>query len=370
MLNTQIAPLRIIGSDASLSQGQKTFNSQIQQIEKLRTRLAAWEAAATAYQAKFAREMLPLVNIALEQRLRLLHRLDSAAAQKDLSRGECRQLSALAVDLAAEILADSDNDDVKAIYNKHSKSDYDTEEAEQLQGLKGLMEDMLDVDLGDDADLNSPADIMRQAQAKLREQQAHHAAQRQARQDDRAQRKKSAKQQEKEQQAKADEQQISQSIREIYRKLVSALHPDREPDPQERERKTGLMQRINQAYDTRNLLQLLELQLELEHIDKVSITKIDEERLRHYNAILKEQIAELTGELMHIELSFREQFALSPQARLKPETVLRDLSLDITLAAKANREMEQTLRSLEETKNLKAWLKAARKKPDRSQFDW
>ena len=369
MFKAQIAPLRITGSDASLSKGQKTFNSQIQQIEKLRTRLAAWEAAATAYQAKYARDMVPLVKIAAEQRLRLLYRLDSAAEQKDLTRGERRQLSAMVADLAAAILADIDDDDVKAIYNRHSKSDYDTEEAEQLQGLKDLMEGILDVDLGDEANFNSPEDIMRQAQAKLREQQAHCEAERQARHDKRAKRKKSDKQQEKDDQAKADEKQISQSIREIYRKLASALHPDREPDPQERERKTGLMQRINKAYDNRNLLQLLELQLELEHIDSVSIGKIDEERLRHYNAILKEQIAELMGELMHVELSFREQFEMSPQARIKPETVLRDLSLQLLLAANSNREMEQTLVALEETKHIKAWLKEARKKPTRRELD-
>ncbi len=51
----------------------------------------------------------------------------------------------------------------------------------------------------------------------------------------------------KESQQQVEEQQTSQSIRELYRKLVSALHLDREPDPQERERKTLLMQRINQC---------------------------------------------------------------------------------------------------------------------------
>ena len=51
---------------------------------------------------------------------------------------------------------------------------------------------------------------------------------------------------------------MSQSIREVYRKLAGALHPDRESDPQERERKTALMQRVNQAYAKNNLLQLLD----------------------------------------------------------------------------------------------------------------
>ncbi|WP_262471530.1 J domain-containing protein, partial [Clostridioides difficile] len=79
-----------------------------------------------------------------------------------------------------------------------------------------------------------------------------------------------------------EQAQISLSIREVYRKLASALHPDRETDPQERDRKTRLMQRVNEAYDKNNLLQLLELQLELDHIDQRSINHISEARLTHY----------------------------------------------------------------------------------------
>ena len=50
----------------------------------------------------------------------------------------------------------------------------------------------------------------------------------------------------------------SQSVRDVYRKLVSALHPDREADGAERERKTALMQRANQAYERNDLLELLD----------------------------------------------------------------------------------------------------------------
>jgi hypothetical protein len=53
-------------------------------------------------------------------------------------------------------------------------------------------------------------------------------------------------------------------------------HPDREPDPHERERKTALMQRANHAYGKNDLLKLLELQLELEHIDQPAYTTLDD----------------------------------------------------------------------------------------------
>ena len=368
MLKPQLNPIQIAGSDSSLSKGQKTFNSQIQQIEKLRTRLAAWDAATAAYQEKFTRELVPLLANATELQVRLVHSLDRAAGQKDLTRRERRMLRETVADLAGEILAERDDAELKAIYNKHSRSDYDSEEAAGLQDMKDMVEGLFGLDLGSDGRLDSPDEILRRAQTQFQEKQALYEAEGQAREERRARRKKSARQLEKEERAEADARQVSQSIREIYRKLASALHPDRETDPQERVRKTALMQRINQAYDKRNLLQLLELQIELEHIDRNVIARLDDERLRHYNAILREQIAELRQELMRVEATFRAQFGIDPFVSMKPETVVRDLAHEILLVKQANREIERDLLALAGTKGIKAWLRKALRQPARDDF--
>lgn len=42
------------------------------------------------------------------------------------------------------------------------------------------------------------------------------------------------------------------------------------------------MQRVNIAYDNRNLLALSELQLEVEQIDQSMISTISDDRLKHY----------------------------------------------------------------------------------------
>lgn len=369
MHRSQLTSVQIAGDDNPLSKGQKTFNSQIQQIEKLRARLAAWDVATTAYQEKYTRELAPLFAVATELQLKLVHRLDSATAQKGLTRTEQRMLSDLIADLAGHLLAERDDADLKAIYNKHSRSDYDSEEAAQMQDMKSMLEGMFGLDLGDDADFDSPDEIMRRVQAQFEERQARYATEQQAREERRAKRKKSARQLEKEERAEADAKQINQSIREIYRKLASALHPDRETDPQERVRKTELMQRINQAYDKQNLLQLLELQLELEHIDRDVLGRLDEERLRHYNTILKRQVAELKCELMRVESAFCAQFGIPPFVNVKPETVVRDLSDDIRHAQQENREMEQDLIALDTVKGVKAWLKKLRRRSPSDDFD-
>ncbi|RJF97643.1 J domain-containing protein [Noviherbaspirillum saxi] len=371
MLKPQLAPVQIAGSDNSLSKAQKTFNSQILQIEKLRTRLAAWDTASTAYQEKYTRELVPLLDATTKLQIKLIYALDHAAEQKGLTRAERNMLQKLIVGLAEEVLAERDDPELTAIHDKYSGPDDvgdEATEAAALQVMKGMLEDMFGVDLGDDTRLDSPEEIVQRMQAQFEEQQAGYEAKRQAEEERRAKRKKTAKQLEKEAQAEEDARKINQSIREIYRKLASALHPDRETDPEERLRKTALMQRINQAYDKQNLLQLLELQLELEHIDRNVISRLDEERLRHYNAILKKQVAELKQELMRVESAFCAQFHLSPFVSIKPETVMRDLDCDIASIKLGNREIEQDLQALESAKGIKAWLKKLRRRPVADDF--
>lgn len=362
MLQTRIQPLAIATRDGALSKGQKSFNSQIKQIEKLRAQLAAWEAAVPAYLEKYTRELLPLVEVAKEYQLKMVHGLDVASTSNGLSKRERQTIGEIIVALAGQLIDEDGKVELKALYNKHSGSDYDKEDAANLKGFMSVIEDALGVDLGDVDAMGSPEEVMRRAQAHMDEIQAQNELAQQAQEERRARRRKSKKQQEKEAQQEAAAEQISQSIREVYRKLASALHPDREPDAAERARKTTLMQRVNQAYEKRNLLQLLELQLELEHIDNDAIARLDEGKLRHYNAILKEQIGELNMELIYVQGQFRAQFGIHPFVVMKPETVLRGLNQDIIRLRQANREAERDLRALTDVKTLKAWLKSLRRR--------
>jgi hypothetical protein len=216
------------------------------------------------------------------------------------------------------------------------------------------------VDLGDDVDIDSHDELVKRAQARLLEQQAQGEATRQTEQ---ATRKKTAKQLAKEAKLEFEAKQLSLSIKEVFRKLVSALHPDRESDPEERQRKTALMQRVNLAYAKKNLLLLLELQLELEHIDQTSLDNISDERLKHFNKILKEQLAELDQEIFHTEDMFIAQFAYNPYDLLSPNAIMRHLDADIAAIRRTIRDLKQDLISLKDVRNLKAWLKAIRRRP-------
>jgi len=357
MLKTQ--PIRIAADkdQTHLSKEQKAFNALIKKIDAKRVLLAAWQEAMPFYQQKFASDMMPLIETSQGLQVELVHALDKATQQKGLNLTERRTIKSLICDMAGGLAAARGDATLKDIYNKHSGSDFDAEEAAAMQNMKSMLEDELGTDLGDDIDMSSPDEFFKRAHAHMQAQQDQFDAERQARN---AKRKKSAKQLAKEAQQLADEQQASQSIRELYRKLASALHPDREPDPAERERKTVLMQRVNQAYDQNNLLLLLELQLELEHIDQTTINTISASRLKHYNKILKEQLSELEHELHHTEGMFRGQFDIDPYTPLSPHTLMRYLAADIAGMQVAIHEIENDLLAFQDIKKLKAWLKALR----------
>lgn len=352
-----------------LSKAQKTFNTLIKQIEQGRARLAAWEAIDTPYHQKCATELQPLITDADDLQVKLVHCLDRAHDQPALTKPERRKLASVITGMAEELLTSRDDDTLKAIFNKHSDIDYDTVEAAGQADLKAEIEDALGFELDDSLDLRSPEDLLAHAHAKIREQQAQEEADREAWQQRQSQRKKSPKQLAAEAKEQAEAQQLQQSVREIYRKLASALHPDREPDPKERERKTALMQRVNQAYAKNNLLQLLELQLELEHIDQAALNNVSEDRLKHYNKILREQLAELQHEILRVESGYMGQALLDPYAMLSPDSVMRNLAAEIASIKRAIRDVKRDLLAFADIQQVKAWLKTLRKSRRRDAFD-
>ena len=354
---------------AALSKGQKAFNTLIKQIENKRTRLAAWESAMPPYHQKYLSDWVPLMESSADLRTKLVVCLDGAYDQKGFTKTERRTIAGIITDLAGELVAARQDAEMKRIYNRYSQSDYDREEAANLKGVQDMLEDALGLDLGEELDVSSPDEFFARAQEKIQERQAEFDAERQAHEDRRAKRAKSAKQLAQEARQQTQQRQLSQSIREVYRKLVSALHPDRETDPTERARKTALMQRVNQAYDKNNLLQLLELQLELEHIDQFALNNISDDRLKHYNKILKDQLAELDQEILHVEDQFRAEYGLSPFVDISPSTILRDLVRDVVTMQQANRDIEHDLELFNDIKMIKLWLKAVQRQSRMMNFD-
>lgn len=129
------------------------------------------------------------------------------------------------------------------------------------------------------------------------------------------------------------------------------------------------MQRVNEAYDKKNLLLLLELQLELEHIDQATINNMSESRLTHFNKVLKEQLTELEHEIYHTQAGFKVQFDIQPFTQISPATLMRHLAVDIVDMQKLIRDMQKDLLATNDIKTLKSWLKGIRLERERDYLD-
>jgi hypothetical protein len=337
-----------------LSKAQKRFNSLIKKLDQQKARLHEWTESIPHIQQYSANEYEPLYNEyrALEvQRLRLL---DEAHSNPAFKKREREKLTHLICETAGILISGDGDEDFKELYNRHSGSDYDEEqrqtEASSGDLVKSMMEEMLGLDLSH-ADFSSPDKL----QEFMAEQIKTEEAEREAR---RAKRKMTKRQEALEAQRQAEQTRIKQSIQEIYRKLATLLHPDREQDPAERERKTKLMQQVNQAYGKKDLLQLLELQLRAEQIDQDHINRIAEDRLESYNRILKEQSDELQTEIAEIEFTWRMQLNLPPYAAVTPKGLMSRLREDIRELRYQIATVKHDLITLKDPQNLKAWLKS------------
>lgn len=113
------------------------------------------------------------------------------------------------------------------------------------------------------------------------------------------------KRKQEEENAKKVAEMKQRSVKSIYLSLVKALHPDTETNEQLKQEKDELMRVVTTAYKQNDLKKLFEIELtflknETEHLDRLT-----EENLVLYNAVLKDQIAELKEEYNEVLMNPR-----------------------------------------------------------------
>jgi hypothetical protein len=340
-----------------MSRARKQFNTLIKKLEAMRLRLAAWKEAMPAIMRQAEQEFQPLAQAYSVHQRALVLLLDQMFQHKSMGKKDRAKLADLICSMALELLADDDDAELKDIYNRHSGGDFDAEADQDDAEFKGMMENILGVQMDADVDLRSPEAMLEALTAQLgrRVDQEQQAAQAKA-----AARRKPAGALAREQRQAAEADKLKQTVRDIFRKLVSELHPDREPDAAERERKTALMQRVNVAYAANDLLGLLELQLEIEQIDQAGLNNLSEERIKQYNKILDGQLREIERETASIEYLAAMEMGGQGHGHLTPQALLRCLRVDIAEMQAKVVAIVAELEEFRDVNKLKAWLKTYR----------
>lgn len=366
--STANSALALSISSAALGPEQKLFNQLLANIEVATRALQELSELSHKHQVERAQKLAGPSREVRQLNHELILFLDRRLqAPKGLSRKQQDNLRDIACAAAQNMAGDGDVDsDVQAAIDRlladalpganelaDGQGDASQRHAADREALESAMSEMLGVDLGDDVSLDSPEAL---ADALRRQMQAEQEREQQKREARAAKRKKPANATARQRQAQQDSLDADAALRNIYRKLASALHPDREPDEAERARKTQLMGRVNAANDAKDLLALLRLQLEVDQIDPGAIARMADDKLRHYNRLLKEQFKTVQQELAMQQSRLRHEWRL-PYADISAKTLQASLRQELQQLQRQIAVMRDDLRLMQDDKYLKAWAK-------------
>lgn len=354
-----------------LSKVRKQFNSLVKRLETERARLALWHDELPKIRAMADNELGPLLETFDGHRRALVTLLDQAWSHQSMSKRDREKLSDIICSTALELMdAGLSDDDLRKIYERHGRGDLDFGDADDVDSMRAALAEATGIHLDDDADLRSPAAMYDAFRAKMEQQVREQVAAEEAEEAEAAARPaKPAKVSAREARHQAEEAKLKQSVREIFRKLASALHPDRENDPAERARKTDLMQRANAAYAANDLLGLLELQLAVEQIDQAGLDNLGEDRIKQYNKILTGQVNDVKAELDALEFGVSMEMGWDFFQRPTLKGVTTMLRSDIAMAKKNVQQIAADLETFRDIKQLTAWLKKYRIAPPEPDID-
>lgn len=337
-----------------MSPAQKRFNQLLNQTETLAKKIEETHKLADAHRLVVVRTLAPLEKERTALMRQMAVWLDARLQRKGLSARQKAIATEILCHLAAAVASTGD-EAMHALYEAHSKTSLADEEKAVAADMKMFMEDMLGEEMGDDdTSFESLEDLFRASMARMQEKAAAEEAARASRQ---SRRKKSTAQIKAEARATAQLEDATGALRTIYRQLVSALHPDRETDHAEQLRKTALMKEANAAYEKRDLLGLLQLQLRAELIDASQMTSMAKEKLAALTALLKDRVKVLNDELYAIERQMVGEFDLPLYITLSAAALRRHLAeCELNLHEEITM-MKQDLALVQDDARFKRWLK-------------
>ena len=340
-----------------LSPAQQRFNKLLARVDNLGHQLQDFGRLADKVRGPhFARmaELERQMDAGKRQMLAFLHerlqRKGLTAAQQKTVREILQNL------LPPPGPGDEEDADLAALRTIYAPPPSPDDEATQMEALREQMLDMAQDVMGHALDrealngIDSPEELL---EALTQQARAHQEAEDERMAARRSRRPPTARQR----QALDQAQDAKAALRSIYRRLASALHPDRETDPGERERKSALMSQANAAYERGDLTALLQLQLQAEQVDEAHIAQMADDKLAALSLLLKEQVATLEGELADAEMHLSSDLGMWVTAGMKEALVSRMLLDEQQALAEVVEQMQEDLERVRDDAQFKRWLR-------------
>ena len=352
---SSVVSLKIVGG--KLSPEQTRFNKLVARVETLTHGIDAARALGDAHRPTFMQTIPPLESRCRELMREMIVFLDQRLqqkAQKGFSEKD-RQLAREIICSLAIGPAQSGDPAMQAMFDTHSDQSMHDLDRENAAEVQAMFDDVLK---GDAPKLDASAtaeEIFRAGAKTMREREEAHIEKRNARKATREQVTREIK-------GGQTEHDPETVLRTLYRQLASKLHPDRARDPQEREQKNALMSQANFAYEKRDLMTLLKLQLTVEQLDSESIAGMAKEKMAALTHLLKEQVQTLEFELEQTQAQLAQEFGLSPFASFDGLSLMRSLKDQrVDLKAEVSQMEYDMARVTSDVAELKRWLKEQRK---------
>lgn len=286
----------------NLSPQQKKLNRLIEQIEQQKIQLAAWQKAQAEIQQQARKTLVPIYTELHDILFQQIEQLWNSLQRYEFSKADIAQLdnkiqNLVAILKSSQLLSEQQKlklTQIDHFYQQHTehnqakknkkkptiKSHDPTETYDQH-----LNHEQAEVDLdGYEYDTHQH-EVEREQHRLNRQKQKREQAQKMA----------------------------EQSLKTVYFKIASIIHPDREQDEQLKVEKTEMLQHANTAYEKQDLFYLLKLQIQVEQNRGMAQKGLSNEQLKFYKLALDAQKQQLDAQIDDII----ESLNWTKQAKLK-----------------------------------------------------
>jgi hypothetical protein len=327
---------------APSSRARKQFDTIAARLRAETDLAEAWREALRQA-AALARDELHPLRLEHEQGLKqLVLLLDRQRSAAGLDTMENAQLSDFIESILEDLLEDGGDPELEQLYQRYTE--FDEEDELDEDEIKELMHDTLGVDISD-VDLGTPEGLERLYDVLSAGQAAEEAVA------------------ERDQGAYAALQAsmgaLAQRMRDAAAAIAHGLGPAAQEgegmDEDTRRLRDELHRRADAARAAGNLVDMLAVRFELEQHGLAA--HLPEKQLAECNALLKEALQHTQLENAWHERDVAMHFPDMPGSRPKPALLLDAIRTDISDLQEAVPSVERDLRTLQDPKNMKHWLR-------------
>ena len=321
------------------SQHQK-LNRLIDEIEQQKLLLEAWQKAQEEIRAYSQKALMPayraLYGTLFEQMQMLWNSLSKYHLNKsDIAQVDNKIGSLVRLLKDSKMLNQTQVDEVNQLFTYYEQVQEYVQNKKNRKNTGECVEDSIQANVDDDfEDWNTNEYEQAKEQAKQKRQQ--------------------------DKQAQA-EKLVGQSLKTVYLKIASMIHPDREPDENKKVEKTEILQRANEAYEQEDLFFLLKLQLEVEQSKHGSNKALSTEQVKFYQQALEAQSQTLKRQIQELidSLVWSEKAKIAVQkskGQLNIEQLYTQIDVDVSVVKQQLKAEKQRLTYMRKESGLEMLL--------------